>query len=282
MDDFAHCEADQRLVESWLFGRPESTQKTYRREARRMLRYVKRPLAEITLRDLQAWATTLSEYADATRARKISAVRSLFAFAAEQGHTGADVAASLRSPKVKDDLAERILSEAEVQRLIHAGCAPGSRAQVIIQTLYAAALRVSELVSLRWADLSESGDAGQLTIHGKGGKTRVVLLSAAGWELLGRWRTHEKAGEKRLFPWTKRTVQRIVSRAAGRAGLEHADGSSKDVSPHWLRHAHISHALDRGAPSHLVRDTAGHASLATTSRYAHARPEDSSSRYLAL
>ena len=69
-------------------------------------------------------------------------------------------------------------------------------------------------------------------------------------------------------------VHRIVKRAAQRAGL------AADVSAHWIRHAHVSHALDRGAPAHLVQATVGHASLSTTSRYAHARPNDSSSRYL--
>ena len=69
-------------------------------------------------------------------------------------------------------------------------------------------------------------------------------------------------------------VHRIVKAAAARAGLPEA------ISAHWLRHAHVSHALDRGAPAHLVQATVGHASLATTSRYAHARPNDSSSRYL--
>jgi len=54
------------------------------------------------------------------------------------------------------------------------------------------------------------------------------------------------------------------------------------VSAHWLRHAHASHALDRGAPIHLVQATLGHASVATTGRYLHARPNDSSSRYLAV
>ncbi len=52
------------------------------------------------------------------------------------------------------------------------------------------------------------------------------------------------------------------------------------VSPHWLRHAHASHALDRGASIHLVQQTLGHASVATTSRYLHTHPGDSSGRYL--
>ena len=59
------------------------------------------------------------------------------------------------------------------------------------------------------------------------------------------------------------------------------DAGSK-VSPAWLRHAHASHALDRGAPIHLVQSTLGHADLRTTSAYTHARPGDSSARYLAV
>ncbi|MDQ3605818.1 MAG: site-specific integrase, partial [Gemmatimonadota bacterium] len=54
------------------------------------------------------------------------------------------------------------------------------------------------------------------------------------------------------------------------------------VSPHWFRHAHASHALDRGAPAHLVRDTLGHGSLLTTNAYVHARPDESSAHYLSV
>ncbi|HYQ91573.1 MAG TPA: tyrosine-type recombinase/integrase, partial [Candidatus Competibacteraceae bacterium] len=71
-------------------------------------------------------------------------------------------------------------------------------------------------------------------------------------------------------------VHRIVRAAARRAGL------TMPVSPHWLRHAHASHALERGAPIHLVQQTLGHASVATTGVYLHARPGDSSALYLAV
>ncbi len=64
--------------------------------------------------------------------------------------------------------------------------------------------------------------------------------------------------------------------AAERAGLP------ASVSAHWLRHAHASHSLERGAPIHLVQTTLGHASVATTGRYLHARPSDSSARYLGV
>lgn len=65
-------------------------------------------------------------------------------------------------------------------------------------------------------------------------------------------------------------------KAAARAGLP------AEVSAHWLRHAHASHALDRGAPIHLVQATLGHASVATTGRYLHARPSASSARFLGV
>ena len=64
-----------------------------------------------------------------------------------------------------------------------------------------------------------------------------------------------------------------------KAAAEHA-GLPASVSAHWLRHAHASHSLERGAPIHLVQATLGHASVATTGRYLHARPSDSSARYL--
>ena len=71
-------------------------------------------------------------------------------------------------------------------------------------------------------------------------------------------------------------VWRIVKAAAARAGLP--DGTS----PHWLRHSHASHSLDRGAPLSLVQQGLGHASVATTSKYLHARPSDGAGRYLGV
>ena len=76
-------------------------------------------------------------------------------------------------------------------------------------------------------------------------------------------------------PLDRGRVRVILRRAAQRAGV------TDSVSPHWLRHAHASHALDHGAPIHLVQATLGHASVATTGRYLHARPTDSSARYTA-
>jgi integrase len=115
----------------------------------------------------------------------------------------------------------------------------------------------------------------------KGGKTRAVVVSAATWAELVALRC-EAGPDEPVFRSRKGSaldpsqVHRIVRAAAKRAGL---DG---DVSPHWLRHAHASHALDRGAPLHLVQATLGHSNVATTGLYLHARPSESSGRYLAV
>src|SRR5262245_62532916 len=96
---------------------------------------------------------------------------------------------------------------------------------------------------------------------------------------------HENAAsEAPVFPSrTGRPLDRgrvycIVREAARRAGIPEADR----ISPHWIRHAHASHALDHGAPIHLVQATLGHSSVATTSAYLHARPGDSSARFLSM
>ncbi len=149
----------------------------------------------------------------------------------------------------------------------------------MLRLLYGAGLRVSELTALTWRDAQDRGDSGQITVMGKGEKTRAILLSVDTWRELSGLRDADDAP---VFPSRNgghldpSQVRRIVKGAARRAGI------TAPVSPHWLRHAHASHALDRGCPIHLVQATLGHASVATTGRYLHARPTDSSSRYLAV
>jgi integrase/recombinase XerD len=156
------------------------------------------------------------------------------------------------------------------------------RNQVLLTLLYGAGLRISEPCGLKWRDLAErENGAGQVTIYGKGGKTRVVLVSEATWKLLAELRG-DAGPDAPVFRSRKgghldpSAVHRIVKAAAERAGL------SAEVSAHWLRHGHASHSLERGAPIHLVQATLGHASVATTGRYLHARPTDSSARYLGV
>ena len=154
------------------------------------------------------------------------------------------------------------------------------RNRVLLKLLYISGVRVSELCGLKWCDALSHKEGGQITVFGKGGKTRTVLLKPKVWQQLLSLKGEAKAVDP-IFPSGKgggaldvSQVRRIVYAAARRAGLE------QKVSPHWMRHAHASHALDRSAPIHLVQATLGHASVSTTGRYLHARPTESSIFYL--
>jgi integrase/recombinase XerD len=284
---------DDSIIEAWLHGRSENTRDAYGRDVARFLSHAgtadgPKPLVELSLDDVQAWASALEAdgLAKSTRARKLSAVRSLLKFASEEGHVERNVARTVKPPRSRDDIAARILTEGEVTRMVY--LSEGIE-RTVIRLLYAAGLRVSELCGLRACDLTDRDDDGgspaiQLTVFGKGEKTREVIVSGeAADELRARVAefTYKLTGdcsspEHSIFGMSRQQVWRLVRDAAERAGIK------KSVSPHWLRHAHASHALDRGAPVHLVQQTLGHASLATTTRYAHARPDESSGRYLAL
>jgi site-specific recombinase XerD len=151
------------------------------------------------------------------------------------------------------------------------------RDRILLEVLYAGGLRVSELVALTWSDvLPREGGQVQLSVVGKGGVVRQVLLPAAVSRSLLSVRGDAGAdapvfaSRKGGGPLLARAVRGTVSRAAAKAGLE------APISPHWLRHAHASHAIDRGATLPEVQSTLGHSNVATTSGYLHARPESSS------
>ncbi len=173
--------SDEQLVELWLHGKSPHTQRAYRADAERFLRFVARPLRMVTLVDLQAYADSLAG-APATRIRALAAVKSLLTFGQRTGFLVLNVGAALKLPPRKDTLAERILDEAEVHTLL--AREPGHRNRVLLRLLYRAGLRVSEIASLCWRDLQTRDDGGQVTVFGKGGKTRTVLgrpTSGATW-----------------------------------------------------------------------------------------------------
>jgi len=219
-----------------------------------------------------------SGLAPISQGRTLAAVRSLFRFAQRIGYCG-NPASALDLPRTDNPLSERIMTEEDVGALI--AHEPDERNRVLLTVLYMAGLRVSEACGLRWRNLHPRCDAGQILVHGKGGRTRAIILPPAVWGQLTALRGLA-AADAPVFasrsgkPLERSRVLRIVKDASQRAGI------AADVTTHWLRHAHASHALDHGAPIHLVQTTLGHRSVATTSRYLHARPGESSAGYLAV
>ena len=303
----AQAADDAHLVRLWLHGKSANTRDAYERDLRAFVDVADVPLQQITLQHVQDWSDQLEEagLAASTRARKLSAVKSLLSFGHRLGYLVYNVGAAVRPPTAKDTLAERILPEAAVHRVLAVadaaaenGAFTDRRNALALRLFYASGGRVSEIAGLRWRDCiqrdAEHGrPTGQITLFGKGSKTRRVLLSPDTWAVLDAHRAREASrghaeadgpvlrsqkedADGSARPLTRQQLWRVVKDLAKRAGLPDA------VSPHFFRHAHASHALDRGAPPHLVQQTLGHASLQTTSRYAHARPDDSSARYLGV
>jgi integrase/recombinase XerD len=274
--------ADDQLIEQWLDGLSPQTQQYYRATAEKFLAFVRKPLVEVTLADVQAFNKLIGRQTKAasTAARNLSVVKSLLNFGHALGVLPLNAAALVKSPRPKQALSERILSEQDVRAMIAAE--PNPRNRTMLGLLYTAGLRVSELCALKWKDLRARGECGQVTVCGKGNKTRVVLLPPDIWQELMELKGY--AGSKDpVFKSRKSSghlqraqVMQIVRQAAHRVGIE------ENVSPHWLRHSHASHSLERGAPIHLVQATLGHRSIATTGLYLHARPQDSSALYLGL
>lgn len=279
----ADAASDDQLVAIWLHGRSEHTVRAYRADVQRFRARAGKALRAVTLSDLQEFADSLEGLEPASRYRALSAVKSLLGFGNQTGYLPFDVGRALRLPAVRNRLNERILPEADLHRIL--GLEPNPRNRAMLTLLYASGVRVSELCGLSWRDLQANCDVGQITVWGKGSVARSIQIPASVWNLVNGLRPANAVGDDPVFQSRKKNaggrlkplgVLKIVRAAAQRAGID------LPVSPHWFRHAHASHALDRGAPIHLVQATLGHASINTTGRYLHARPKDSSSRFLPL
>lgn len=276
--------SDQQLIDLWLHGKSANTQQAYRRDIAYLLAFLGgKSLQTVTLNDVQAFDAALRQqgYSESTVKRRMNAVKSLLKYGHDLGALAVNAAKPFKVRKGADRLSERILTESQVQRMIHS-FKGSERDRLILKFLYATGCRVSELVSLTWQSCKTWDDGkGELTIHGKGDRTRTILVSAELWGEVLQLRKGRSLKDS-VFPsrkgngLTRAQINRIVTKAATQAGID------KAVSPHWLRHAHASHSLKRGAALNLVQKSLGHSRLDTTAVYLHASPEDSSGLYLAL
>ena len=295
---------EDKLIELWIrLKKSEHTQRAYRRDVEVFRDFVEKPLASVTLEDALDFCDNLDELEitnkrgevkqleDNSKRRIINSVKSLYSFAYTSGIFPANVMAAIKPPSAKSAISQRILSEATVLKMVVLEQDPRNHA--ILHTLYAAGLRVSELCNLRWRHVIRRADGVQLDImSGKGDKQRHVLLPESSWEVLSAIRegasdndfvfqSRQEVSREGYYKGTRldtTTVFRIVREAAKHAGVP----NWFEVSPHWLRHCHGSHAIDRKAPLTVVRDTLGHSNIAVTNEYAKARPEQSSSHYLPI
>ncbi len=210
-------------------------------------------------------------------ARAIACYRGFYRFLVIDGKLKTNPADELRAPRAWKSL-PRHLSIDEVDRLLaqpDVKTARGLRDRALIEVLYATGLRVSELISLRPADVNL--EASYLTCTGKGEKQRIVPMGdeAAVWVRRylsdGRAVLLGKRSSGRLFVNARRGgpgLTRVgfwkILKAYGRGA-----GVTAGLSPHMLRHSFATHLLERGADLRAIQMMLGHADLSTTQIYTH-------------
>jgi integrase/recombinase XerD len=229
----------------------------------------------LTRKDLRLWIAQLSRegLSPASVSRAVSAARGFFRFLILDGHIQTHPTEDLNTPQKMAHL-PRFLSIDEMEKLLavpDTETAEGLRDRAMLELMYAAGLRVSELVSLRLADLNL--DAGLVICHGKGSKERRVPIgkSATHWlqQYVSVVRSRAAKGNRvQLFlnsvgaPLNRHFMWAMIKRYSERAGL-------RDVSPHTLRHSFATHLLQRGADSRSVQALLGHSDISTTQIYTH-------------
>jgi site-specific recombinase XerD len=277
---------DATFLALWLHGKAEKTQHAYTGDIGKLYSFTGAGLRSLTLEDFQHFIDSLAALKPSSRARTIATIKSALSFGVKTGYLTFNVGAVVKLPRLENTLAERIMSEQLLAKMFALETNPRNHAILIL--LYRAGLRAAELCNLTWSKLQAREEGGQVAVFGKGKKTRFVLLDEATWREVMNLRSsfdgpdsyvfQSRQGRSRAGKNGKRLdesmVHRIVHTAALRAGI------TANVSPHWMRHAHATHSLERGAPITLVQDTLGHSSIETTAKYTHVRPNASSGQYL--
>lgn len=272
--------SDDMLVQLFVATkRSEKTRVQYTHSTGMLRTRLGKPLASITLQDAvdyHAWLKTQYSSLHSVKLH-VNVAKALCSFGVKLNYLRTNVFAVIKPDTTPEVTHKRILTEEQVLKLIDAP--KRERDKLLLRLIYAAGLRVGEVCNLVWGDLLLNG-----VLHirnGKGQKERFVTLSESMIEKLLAARS-DAGPSAPIFRSQKggklddSQVQRLIKTAAGSVGI------TGDVSPHWLRHSHASHALDRGANLVAVRDTLGHSSIATTNKYLHSKRQDSSALHLAV
>ena len=238
------------------------------------------------VRGYLAWLHQLG-YVRPSVARKLSAARALFRWLNREGIADQDPLPARGAFKL-DSRLPRFLSQDEAEKLMDAPdptTAKGLRDRALLELVYSAGLRVSEVSDLNIGSVNLQ--TRELRVTGKGSKDRVALMGSAARDALSAYIQNERASRASLDSddalfvnrygarLSRRSVQKAVREYAARAGL------GTQVHTHTLRHSFATHMLEGGADLRVVQDLLGHASPATTQIYTHVTKSEARRAYMA-
>lgn len=215
-------------------------------------------------------------YSKSTTARKLATLRSFYRHQVRSGRLAVNPMSTIRTPK-QDKRLPKCMDSMQINTLLSTPADTtmlGARDRAILEVLYSSGLRISELVSLRLADMDLK--EGIIRVSGKGRKDRLVPLGSKAIEALNEYFQQRLAGGKmqgphanQVFvnkhgtPLSDRSVRRNLGKYLLQAGLD------TKASPHTLRHTFATHMLDAGADLRSVQELLGHQNLSTTQIYTH-------------
>ena len=257
-------------------GLSHNTLQSYARDLGRLDQWARKsatPVQNLSRQDLRHWIADLSRegLAPSSVARAVSATRGFFRFLMLDGHIKRHPTEDLDTPQ-RFAYLPVFLTEEEIDKLFAApdiSTEEGIRDRALLEVMYGAGLRVSELVTLKQTDVDIH--TGLIVCHGKGSKERRVPIgkSAIHWlqQYLAVKAGYGKASSPIMFvnrgkPLTRQFAWAMIKRHAAKAGV-------KDISPHTLRHSFATHLLQNGADSRSVQALLGHSDISTTQIYTH-------------
>ena len=281
-------DADEGIIEAFLDalwmerGLSENTLKAYRADLVHFARFAsarRLGLLEVERGHVLDYLVSIIDASPRTTARRLSALRRFYSHHARAGMIERDPMDRIDAPRLGRPLPES-LTEREVENLLatpDVSTALGFRDRTMLEVLYAAGLRVSELVELRTSSVSMR--QGLVRVVGKGDRERLVPLGEVALDWLDRFvrgpRSEILDGRvsEAVFPsrrggaMTRQAFWMIIKRHAASAGIV------RPVTPHTLRHAFATHLLNHGADLRVIQLLLGHRDISTTQIYTHVARE---------
>ena len=259
-------------------GLSPNTLQAYRRDLCQFRDWLKKEFLQVDSALIGNYLATLREKGNKSRTlnRKLSVVRMFYKFLYTEGKIDHNPVEGVSSPRLGRKIPS-FLSEKEVEALLETPSVDeqyGSRDRAILEVVYGAGLRISELINLNLTDLNLKG--GWVKVLGKGSKERIVPLGreACRWvRIYLRKRRTETTDKLSLFcnrygkRLSRQACWKIIKKYSQKAGI------TKKISPHTLRHSFATHLLSRDADLRFVQELLGHTNISTTQIYTHITQE---------
>lgn len=232
--------------------------------------FVDKNLDEIIRKDFSNYTKFLArkELTPSTITRKIASIKGLFKFLCNKRIILKNPASSLNSPKIPKRL-PKVLTETEINTLIKKALLPEELP--VVELLYSAGVRVSELVNLELKNVDLKTNL--IKVFGKGSKERIIPINKKCSDILKKYLKKReiiafKYNSKPYFFLEengKKITRQKVYKIIKKLGRE----INKNISPHTLRHTFATHLLEHGADLRVVQELLGHSSIITTQLYTH-------------